>query len=97
MADVKEPRQAVTLAPAFIGLQAGVASMLDAYERGNHLAGEAAKAIVLWLISDERGYKLSRELNQLAPQVSAIAPDIEDILHRELGLPSDDCDLFQDI
>lgn len=70
-------------------IETGVASLLNQFETEDWLAGEAAKAIVLWVLTHERVHEAFSEAHNLGGQIHAVSADLQDILHRVLRLPLD--------
>ena len=92
---VQGPGQAVSQHPAFEHIERGVARLLTEYEINGEdfpdpdtiMSGDAATAIVLWVLSHEGASEIASELRKVCSERHANLPNLNDIVYRELGLP----------
>jgi hypothetical protein len=68
-------------------LECGVARLLSQYEQGDMLAGEAAQAIIFWVLTHEGTNEALAKFRQIDCVQGAISPHLDNICYGILGLP----------
>jgi hypothetical protein len=84
-------RQADAETSALDRIERGVSRMLSDFENpeADLLSGEAAKAVVFWVLTHEGVHEALREARKLGSMDHTVLPDLSDVAYRVLGLPRD--------